>query len=327
MTLVIGTDEAGYGPNLGPLVIAATAWQVADDSRDAAAIDRDLEEAVAEGSRAAGLSRPLWTDSKLVHRGPNGFAAVERAALGGLVAVAPSLPARESELPRDWPDLDSLLGGIDAGTSPPVEAAALATLPLPAEAQGDDCRRAGRAVAAAAASRGLAVRAIRCRVIQPAEFNAAVAAGLNKADILSRATLGLAAELRAMLPDEQAFIWCDRHGGRRSYAPLLTNHFETPLVRVLEEAAERSAYALPDRRCTVEFRVGGESRVPVALASLTAKYVRELAMLAFNAFWRGRVPGLRATAGYPVDAARWRNDAATAVAAAGCGWDAVWRRV
>ena len=28
MTLVIGTDEAGYGPNLGPLVVAATAWRV-----------------------------------------------------------------------------------------------------------------------------------------------------------------------------------------------------------------------------------------------------------------------------------------------------------
>ena len=327
MTLVIGTDEAGYGPNLGPLVVAATAWQVADDARDAAAIALDLEEVVAEGSRAAGLTRPLWTDSKLVHRGPHGFAAVERAALGGLVAVATSLPTGESELPRDWPGLDTLLGGLDIGASPPVEAAALAALALPAEAEVDDSRRAGRAVAAAAASRGLAVRAIRCRVIQPAEFNAAIAAGLNKADVLSRATLALAADLRAMLPDEQAFIWCDRHGGRRRYAPLLTHHLETPLVHVLEEAAERSAYALPDRRCTVEFTVGGEGRVPVALASLTAKYVRELAMLAFNAFWSGRVPGLRATAGYPVDAARWRNDAATAVVAAGCGWDAVWRRV
>ena len=29
-TLLIGTDEAGYGPNLGPLLITATAWSVDD---------------------------------------------------------------------------------------------------------------------------------------------------------------------------------------------------------------------------------------------------------------------------------------------------------
>ena len=26
--IVIGVDEAGYGPNIGPLIVAATAWRV-----------------------------------------------------------------------------------------------------------------------------------------------------------------------------------------------------------------------------------------------------------------------------------------------------------
>ena len=34
MGLVIGMDEAGYGPNLGPLVISVTAWDVPGDPHD-----------------------------------------------------------------------------------------------------------------------------------------------------------------------------------------------------------------------------------------------------------------------------------------------------
>ena len=44
----------------------------------------------------------------------------------------------------------------------------------------------------------------------------------------------------------------------------------------------------------------------VALASIVSKAVREHWMDAFNAHWQARMPGLRPTAGYPVDAARFR---------------------
>ena len=90
-------------------------------------------------------------------------------------------------------------------------------------------------------------------------------------------------------------------------------------MQPLEETPARSAYLVPagDRppmqACRIEFCVGGESRAPVALASMAAKYIRELSMHAFNAFWAARMPGLRPTAGYPTDAQRWRGDAAAAI--------------
>jgi hypothetical protein len=59
---------------------------------------------------------------------------------------------------------------------------------------------------------------------------------------------------------------------------------------------------------------------------MAAKYVRELSMHAFNAFWADRLPGLRPTAGYPTDALRWREDAATAIEQAHVAADALWRR-
>ena len=66
--------------------------------------------------------------------------------------------------------------------------------------------------------------------------------------------------------------------------------------------------------------------MPVALASMTAKYVRELAMAAFNAHWTTLAPELRPTAGYPLDARRWRGDAAAALDRCGIPADAFWRR-
>ena len=43
MAWMIGIDEAGYGPNLGPLVVAATTWKI-DTRRDSAdQPSRDLE--------------------------------------------------------------------------------------------------------------------------------------------------------------------------------------------------------------------------------------------------------------------------------------------
>ena len=40
---------------------------------------------------------------------------------------------------------------------------------------------------------------------------------------------------------------------------------------------------------------------------MASKYLRELAMRAFNDFWCTRVPGLAPTAGYPRDARRFKT--------------------
>ena len=60
---------------------------------------------------------------------------------------------------------------------------------------------------------------------------------------------------------------------------------------------------------------------------MTAKYVRELAMEAFNAHSSSRSPGLAATAGYPVDAARWREQATPAVTRLAVDAGQLWRQV
>jgi len=305
MTLVIGTDEAGYGPNLGPLVVAATAWHVEAPPEE---VERTIQAAVAEVA-----ADRLWGDSKQIYRGGGGLAALERGALAG-IALAAGRP------PCCWDELSLLVGCHDAERSPEHEL--LVSLRMPVEPRAGECQLDD--LAARLAGRGIRLAAVRVRVVSPGAFNRLLDAGLNKSDLLSQATLDLAAGLTG--DAGPTVVWCDRHGGRKRYAPLVARHFSAPLVQAVEETAERSAYAIPARGLRIEFSVGGEARTPVALASMTAKYVRELAMLAFNEHWGRLAPGVATTAGYPVDAGRWRREAGSAVERAGVPWDMVWRR-
>jgi hypothetical protein len=278
-----------------------------------------------DAATGAGRSTPLWADSKQIYRGGAGFDRLERGVLIGLGLASGGLPG-------NWAELAESVGPISPQNGCRNEWKNLATLTLPREADAAECIDRVVAVRDLLARHGVVLERIACRGIYPGEFNALLERGLNKSDILSAATLDLAASLRAVGPDEPAIVWCDRHGGRKRYGGLVARHFDAALVQPLEETPERSAYLVPvcDRppmqACRIEFCVGGESRAPVALASMAAKYVRELSMHAFNSFWADRVPGLRPTAGYPTDAQRWRHDAAAAIKQAHVADDDLWRR-
>src|SRR5262249_19658827 len=112
----------------------------------------------------------------------------------------------------------------------------------------------------------------------------------------------------------------DRQGGRTSYAGVLGKGFPEAEVRVVGECEARSRYEIVEpagpsggarpRRMSVMFTMEGEGRpLPVALASMAAKLVRELFMARFNRYWCGRVTELKPTAGYNTDARRWLREA------------------
>jgi hypothetical protein len=109
-------------------------------------------------------------------------------------------------------------------------------------------------------------------------------------------------------------IVCDQLGGRTMYDGLLARELPGATVVRLGESGERSRYRLADeggREGVIQFMPEAESaHLPVALASMIAKYVRELAMARFNRYWCGRMPELKPTAGYNTDAGRWLRDAA-----------------
>ena len=178
------------------------------------------------------------------------------------------------------------------------------------------------------AAAGVRLAAVQSRAIFEEEFNELVDRYGSKGAALSHETLALAARLIDALPPAPISVICDKHGGRNCYGRLLAEHFPEWLIEVHGEGRARSLYRFgpPQRRVEICFRTNAESCLPAALASMASKYLRELAMRALNHYWCSRIPGLEPTAGYPLDARRFRLAIAEKQAELQIGDRMVWRQ-
>jgi hypothetical protein len=152
--------------------------------------------------------------------------------------------------------------------------------------------------------------------------------GRNKASALFAVTAELLAGVRHWRPAEPIFATMDQHGGRRYYADLLAGAFPMHRVETLEESAERSRYRLAGAQAVMDLTVcqkAESSSLAAALASMAAKYVRELVMGQLNAYFQARVPNLAPTAGYGRDAWRFLAEVRSAQAEADIPIDMILR--
>jgi hypothetical protein len=204
-------------------------------------------------------------------------------------------------------------------------------MPLPVEALAEEVGKLASLLHRVCSECAVALVAVRVRLVYPAEFNELVERWGSKGAALSHVTMGLVRAtidgLAAPHAGRPTSIFFDKHGGRSRYAALLQHHFDDSWIDVVFENRNRSRYRWTHGEAPVdaEFRVGCEELLPTALASMAAKYHRELAMRAFNAYWARQVPELRPTAGYPGDAARFRADIAAAQAELAIADAVLWR--
>ena len=318
--LLIGIDEAGYGPLLGPLVVAGAAFRVERrlEPADADAAGAIVREALAGPCR--GPARLLVDDSKRVY-GRGGLAALERAPLALLASLAPA--ALDS--------LDGLLRAAGSDPHPrrrvPWYAAEPPRFPLANPAP--ELRTEGCAAQERLAHAGAAFLGAVADVLPEGPLNASFERTGNKAETLFDASLGVADRLRGLRRDgEPVVVVFDRHGGRKRYGPHLQGHHPDGFVWTLGEADDVSAYRVQRAAggYVAEFRVGADAAVPpVALASMLAKYLRELFMVLWNDWFARLCPDVRPTAGYAEDGRRWLAESRTARIGAGIPDDALAR--
>jgi hypothetical protein len=242
MGWLVGTDEAGYGPKLGPLVIVATVWHVPESSLDElCGVDlyqRFKEATVRPKSKpttkqqAGKTERIAVGDSKALYASGDPLTLLETAAIAFFEAGTNNRACETfskwlQELPcRDW--------------SPPPSAK------LPVDAELDQLTRATARIGREFEQTGSRLANVAAKVVYPPTFNDGCRQAGNKATFLSQTTLQLAAtalaEAQAKLGEAEALILCDKHGGRGSYGALLPQAF-TELRNVPEWKFRESALA------------------------------------------------------------------------------------
>lgn len=313
MPWLMGVDEAGYGPNLGPFVMTAVACRVPADV-EAQQLWRVLKGGVRQAKHKAD-DRLLVDDSKLVYATAAGLGALE---VGALAVHAPA----------DGVVLDGMLAAVCPTCRPVLDGECWYTgqTALPAAMERDALLEATARFQGHCLQADIHWAPLRCAVVLPDQFNNVVDKYGSKGAVLGQAL----AELLRVQPDddEPLEVMIDKHGGRNHYAAMLQEAIPDGMVVAMEEGMERSRYrVLGGRRemtLTFEPRADG-AHMCVALASMVSKYLRELLMLEFNQFWQERVPGLAPTAGYPGDARRFYKAIEPALKKLGIPERQMWR--
>ncbi len=328
MPYIIGTDEAGYGPNLGPLVIGGTKWKVPQ-------LPCDLYELLADSVSNQGArnnenhfeDKIQIADSKQLYQSGGSIEAIERSVLSILTAVG--------DVTDDVFDLFASFGDCPSQDLLDYPTFCWRDIEIPRACARQTIIKLAERFGSVCQNRSLCCQRIKASLIFPDRFNNALKDYGNKATLLSSRTCELVRELLESIwhdhskavGSREILILCDKHGGRAHYAGLIQQCVTEEFVQVKRETRDCSIYCWNENGFSVEmrFQAKGERHLPIALASMIAKYLRELSMLAWNSFWCQRLPDLRPTAGYPVDAKRFKSEIANLQKEIGISDQLIWR--
>jgi len=288
-----GIDEAGLGPILGPYTAASARFRMPQKMH----LYSSLHPLVQEEPHGQAL---LVSDSKKVFSQKKGLKELETSIL--------SFYCMKNPFPRNMEIfLSSLTAGsfnVNEGEYPWYRG--LSSLELPLAASKAEILEYSGALKELMDNLQIDFTGVSLAVYTEGPFNQLLEQFENKARVCQ---IILNPLMLQVLQEEHLELHVDRQGGRRYYGEWLMELMPGKPLKAIKEMKDLSIYQCESRH--VSFQVGADqSYLETALASMFAKYTREVMMRAFNQYWRARFPDIKPTAGYYTDGKRFLGELA-----------------
>ena len=304
MALLVGIDEAGYGPLLGPLVVSSAALTVPDELLKAD-MWKVLKSSVSKTKRGL-AGRLLIADSKKVFNRKAGCGHLRRGVISAIRCLD-----RGYEIPGNVKELAEILcpaslarlGGYDWYQE-------LEKIELGGE--NSDFDIATGVFSRDLSKNGMSLVDLCSDCLDVGYYNRMVSNVRNKARVLFTSVASLIVRAYESVEDGGCVqVVVDRQGGRISYVELLRKMFPQLELCIVRQDPKCSSYELGGggKQLRIHFVVKADSiSLPVSLASMASKYIREVMMESINRYFLSHCDEIEPTAGYWQDGQRFVKD-------------------
>jgi hypothetical protein len=249
MAIVVGIDEAGFGPILGPLVVSSCSFSLPQDLLGTNLWQILKKTAYNKRKHLAG--RLLITDSKKAYTRSLGIKHLERTVLAALLCLGEKPATLNDLLAILCKDVLNRLSNYpwykDAGK-----------LPLPID--DPDKIIAASALASDLASNDITLKELKCCCLDVGFYNKMMDSVKNKANVLFTATSQLIKNAYDSNMQDDIEIIIDRQGGRTRYREHLLRCFPDMYLTIIRETQQASSYELKldNRRVILHFVVDAD---------------------------------------------------------------------
>ena len=282
MATLVGIDEAGYGPLMGPLVVSAVSLDMPETL-----LRSDLWEVLSKAVsvQKKGLAgRLLVTDSKKAYSRKNGIDPLRRTVLSVLHA---------------WKNGTAQMNTIQDFLSLvcPEVLEHVNSYPWYKELNSHSLNHNPSDIAIAAgvlhktmAEHHIQITGIHSKCLDVELYNSRVRKVKNKSRVLftELCTLILEAFNRNTHPTEPIQVIVDRQGGRVNYQQELLRMFPNFSLSVIRQGPNMSSYELNrnSQIMRIHFCAKADTKyLIVSIASMVSKYLREIMMHSLNHYF------------------------------------------